>query len=120
MEKNVRMALLFDFFGELLTQKQRGYFQMYYDENLSLSEIAENEGITRQAVRDIIMRTENILEETEARTGIVKRFTEIQADISVIEGYLDEIAKLNKSRFKNGALLDLCNRISERLQFLKY
>ena len=119
MDKTVRMALLFDFFGELLTERQREYFSSYYNDNLTLSEIAENNGVSRQAVRDIVMRSEAILEDTEKKTRLLQRFTEMQSDISVIEGYLNEIATLNNSRFKNGMLLDLCNKIYDRLQYLK-
>jgi len=73
-DKALHMTMLFDFFGELLTEKQKEYFDLYYNEDLSLSEIAENEGISRQGVRDIIVRAENTLTETEAKTGIVKSF----------------------------------------------
>ncbi len=54
MEKTVYMSMLFDFYGELLTDKQKEYFGLYYNENLSLGEIAEIEGISRQGVRIIL------------------------------------------------------------------
>ena len=47
-----RMTMLFDFYGELLTERQKEFYQLYYDEDLSLAEIAENYGISRQGVRD--------------------------------------------------------------------
>lgn len=52
MAKNLEVSFLLDFYGEMLTQKQHDFLVYYYDEDLSLSEIAENEGITRQGVRD--------------------------------------------------------------------
>ena len=58
MAKNLEIALLFDFYGEMLTDKQRDVVELYYNDDLSLSEIAENEGITRQGVRDSIKRAE--------------------------------------------------------------
>jgi uncharacterized protein len=119
MDKTLHMTLLFDFFGELLTDKQREYFDLYYNENLSLSEIAENEGISRQGVRDIIVRAEAILTDTENKTGIVRRFSEMQADIGSIEVSIREIAALNQTRFKNGRLLELSNNINDRVQLLK-
>ncbi len=119
MEKTVHMSMLFDFFGELLTDKQKEYFDLYYNENLTLSEIAENDGISRQGVRDIIMRAEAILKETEQKTGIVKRYIEMQNDIAAIEGYLRDVNALNQARFKNGRLLELTNEIYDRLQLLK-
>jgi len=115
----VHMAMMYDFFGELLTDKQQEYFDLYYNENLTLSEIAQNEGISRQGVRDNIMRAEAILREIEQKTGIVKRYIEMQNEIAAIEGYLNEIASLNQLRFKNGRLLELSNDISDRLQLLK-
>ena len=51
-----RMTMLFDFYGELLTDRQKEFYDLYYNEDLSLSEIAENYGISRQGVRDVIVR----------------------------------------------------------------
>ena len=53
-----RMALLYDFYGDVLTERQKEFYDLYYNEDLSLSEIAENSGITRQGVRDVIVRAE--------------------------------------------------------------
>ena len=58
-----RMTMLFDFYGELLTERQKEFFDLYYNEDLSLSEIAENNGISRQGVRDVIVRAEAIMQE---------------------------------------------------------
>lgn len=74
--------MLYDFYGDLLTDKQREYYDLYHNEDLSLSEIAENVGITRQGVQDIISRAENTLMETERKIGIIKRFTEMQGQIA--------------------------------------
>ena len=84
-DKTLNMTLLFDFFGDLLTEKQREYFDLYYNEDLSLSEIAENAGISRQGVRDLIVRAENFLLETERKTGIVARFEQMQREIARAE-----------------------------------
>ena len=56
-----RMALLYDFYGDVLTDRQKEFYDLYYNEDLSLAEIAENYGITRQGVRDVIVRAEAIL-----------------------------------------------------------
>ena len=61
-----RMALLYDFYGDVLTERQKEFYDLYYNEDLSLSEIAENSGITRQGVRDVIVRAEAILTDLEA------------------------------------------------------
>lgn len=58
MAKNLEIAVLLDLYGDMLTEKQRDFLGYYYNDDLSLSEIAENEGITRQGVRDAIKRAE--------------------------------------------------------------
>ena len=62
-----RMAMLYDFYGDLLTDRQKEFYDLYYNEDLSLAEIAENYGITRQGVRDVIVRAEAYLTEIEER-----------------------------------------------------
>ena len=84
MAKNLEIALLFDFYGEMLTDKQRDVVELYYNDDLSLSEIAENEGITRQGVRDSIKRGEAVLLEMEERLGLAKRFRKMQDGIERI------------------------------------
>lgn len=84
-DKTFEMSLLFDFFGDLLTEKQRNCFDLYYNDDLSLSEIAEQAGISRQGVRDNILRAESALREYEEKTGVVRRFTETQTAISQLE-----------------------------------
>ena len=69
-----RMAMLFDFYGEMLTPRQKEFYDLYYHEDLSLGEIAENYGITRQGVRDVIVRAEAVLTELEDKTCLIKRF----------------------------------------------
>ena len=84
MAKNLEIALLFDFYGEMLTDKQRDVVELYYNDDLSLSEIAENEGITRQGVRDSIKRAETQLTEMEERLGLVRRFGEMREKLEEI------------------------------------
>ena len=73
MEKNVKVSMLCEVYGNLLTKKQLSILQDYYDKDLSLSEIAQNQEITRQAVRDIIKKGENKLFELEEKLGIMKK-----------------------------------------------
>ena len=68
-----RMTMLFDFYGDILTPRQRELFDLYYNEDLSLAEIAENCGISRQGVRDVIVRAENAMTELEDKTGLVRQ-----------------------------------------------
>lgn len=93
--KNMEMALLFDFYGDMLTDKQRDMVGLYYDADLSLSEIAENAGITRQGVRDAIKRAEAQLLEMEDRLGLARRFRDMQADLAEISVAAAEIQEIN-------------------------
>lgn len=95
MGKNLEISLLFDFYGDMLTEKQRDVVELYYDDDLSLSEIAENEGITRQGVRDSIKRAELQLLEMEERLGLARRFREIREKIAQIHVCASEIQGLN-------------------------
>ena len=71
--KTVRMGLLNDFYGQLLTPKQQRCIQLYYEADLSLAETAERFGSTRQAVYDLLKRTERLLEEYESKLGLLEK-----------------------------------------------
>ena len=77
-EKRITQSVLLDFYGELLTEKQRECFDLHCNEDLSLSEIAEQSGISRQGVWENIRRAEAQLNEYEKKTGIVSKFSEIR------------------------------------------
>lgn len=85
MGKNLEIALLLDFYGDMLTEKQRNMVDYYYNDDLSLAEIAENEGITRQGVRDSIKRAEAQMLEMEERLGLAERFRLICTQAEEIE-----------------------------------
>lgn len=89
----LQKTMLFDFYGDLLTHKQREYYDLYHNEDLSLSEIAESTGITRQGVYDIIARAEHTLMEMEEKTGIIRRFIEMQSEITKAVNLAEEIKK---------------------------
>jgi len=118
-DRGLELALLFDFFGELLTERQREYFELYHNQDLSLSEIAENEGISRQGVRDIIVRAEGILTETEKKTGVVEKYLRDQADIAAIDKLLEEMISLMEQGESGGRLLELATAARGRLQSLR-
>ncbi len=73
MAKDYTIAYLLDLYGPALTEKQRNLVDYYYNEDLSLSEISENEGITRQGARDSIKRAENQLREWEDKLGLLRQ-----------------------------------------------
>lgn len=84
-QESFAMSMLLDYYGALLTQKQKTYFDLYYNGDLSLAEIAEQEGISRQGVHDAISRAETLLLETEHSLGCVKRAQELRRILSSLE-----------------------------------
>ena len=91
MEKNVKVVLLFDFYRNMLTSRQAESIDLYYNEDLSLAEISEHMGITRQGVRDNIKRAENTLFDTEDRLGLASRFLKIKSDLLKIDDIIRDI-----------------------------
>lgn len=96
----VMRSMLFDFYGELLTDKQREYFDLRYNEDLSLGEIAEQCGISRQGVWDIIRRAETAMTEIEEKTGLIKRFIERNAQIDELQNELKSIGVTDEGIMK--------------------
>ena len=107
--KAYRMAMLYDFYGELLTDRQRDFFELHYNEDLSLAEIAEHYDITRQGVHDALTRAEALLTDMEEQTGLVGRYETVQARLREIEDAAAEITKLN--RYGNDEITTLAERI---------
>lgn len=85
MAKDLEMGYLLDFYGEVLTEKQREMLRQYYHDDLSLSEIGENFGITRQGARDAIKHGENSLLELEQKVGFAARYRQIQQTLEELE-----------------------------------
>lgn len=75
--KDLNISLLLDFYGNLLPEKQLDMMEQYYGEDLSLSEIAHNSGITRQGVHDNIKRAATELKQFEEKLGLISRFSDI-------------------------------------------
>ncbi|MBR5235992.1 MAG: DNA-binding protein [Clostridia bacterium] len=84
MSKDLSIAMLYDFYGELLTPKQAQAIDLYYNEDLSLAEIAEPMEISRQGVRDTIKRGEKLLFSMEERLGLVNRFMNLEEEMQEI------------------------------------
>ena len=84
-------SLLLDFYGELLTEKQREYCDLHWNEDYSLGEIAQLGGLSRQGVWDILRRAEGAVQEFETKTGLVRRHLERRAQIETIRGKLEAL-----------------------------
>ena len=107
LEKTTRMNYLYDFYHSLLTPKQRNYMSLYYLDDFSLGEIAENFNVSRQAIYDNIKRTESMMEDYERKLGLFQKFKErtrlisefkkkIEQDDPGKDELLDWIRKLEK------------------------
>lgn len=114
-----RMAMLFDFYGDMLTERQREFYDLYYNEDLSLSEIAENYGISRQGVRDVIVRAEATLTELEDKTGIIRRFHVMQDQLKNVQRAVTDISQRNTQQYQDEEIENLVKEINAILDQLR-
>lgn len=112
MEKNVEISILCEMYGQLLTEKQYIFLVDYYNNDLSLSEIAENDGITRQAVRDVIKKGENKLFEIEKKLGFMKKTMQQKQQIDVILTELQKIKDTSSDKKMNRILEDVRKKLN--------
>lgn len=111
MEKQVKIALLLDIYGSLLTEKQYNLLNDYYNNDFSLSEIAENEGITRQAVRDNLLKGENNLWEYDEKLSMLKKKTR---DQNILDNSIEELNLIiNDRKIDSEAIKIIKNVIRE-------
>ena len=96
-ENAFEMCFLFDFYGAMLTSRQQEIFDLYYNDDLSLSEISEQMRISRQAVRDSITRSKNLMNDFERRLGLVERFKKSSEAFRRINELAGELMELNRS-----------------------
>ena len=107
MEKKVEVSMLLQIYGELLTEKQYRVIDYYYNEDLSLSEIAENEEITRQGVRDIIKKGEKKLFEYEEKLLFMKKTINQEQKIQQVLWNLTKIQKDSSDKQVNSILEEI-------------
>ncbi len=113
MEKNIEVSLLLDFYGELLKPSGREATYLYYNDDLSLSEIAEEVGITRQGVRDSIRRTERQLFSFEEKLGLLSRFRELETGLDDIARTARTIAEQSDSNELSSLAQSIIQRVGE-------
>ena len=98
MEKSrLEHSMLLDFYGDLLTSKQRECYSLYYNEDLSLSEIAEMRGISRQGVWDNIRHAEESMRSVEEKTGLIARFKQTRAGLAELKAMIGEMEPAEKA-----------------------
>ena len=121
MAKDLRISYLLDFYGEMLTETQREAVDAYYNQDMSLSEIAADRDISRQGVRDAIKRAEQQLTDMEERLGLCRRFEDMQKKLEEVCDRALDIQELNALHggveeidLRVARILDLCKEIVER------
>ena len=117
--KPLEMSLLFDFYGETLTEKQRELFDLYYNEDLSLAEIAEHAGITRQGVRDSIKRAEHALREMEDKLGLVARYGGTERCAEELMREVERLRALNAGTLHSSEAEEIASRMASLLDQLR-
>ena len=90
MDKILEQALLYDFYGELLTTHQKEVYEQFIEDDLSLGEIAQSEGISRQGVHDLVRRCQRALEGYEEKLHLVERFLAVKEKVGEIDRMLEE------------------------------
>lgn len=109
--KNLEISYLMDFYGNLLKDKQRDIMQLYYQEDLSLAEIAAEVGITRQGVRDNIVRAEKELLHFETALGLWEKFSRITENLSAIRDMVHPGVCLTEEQYKQ--VTDLIDEVEK-------
>ena len=94
-EKMIEISMLYDFYGQLLTAKQRELLKLYHEDNYSLSEIAEEYNISRQGVHDAVKKAEKALHEYESKLGLIRKFTATEEAIGKIDGGINRLMQEN-------------------------
>lgn len=114
MDDALQMALLLDYYGGMLTKKQAEYFDMRYNQDLSLSEIAASQGVSRQAVYDNLNRTEVVLRRMEEKIGFLKRDAQVRQSAGEILAAAEELKASS-----DPAVSALARRIAAAAEILK-
>ncbi|HIT19564.1 MAG TPA: YlxM family DNA-binding protein [Candidatus Fimivivens faecavium] len=111
MAKDLEISVLYDFYGDMLTEKQQEVIELYYNEDLSLAEIAAHSHITRQGVRDSIKRAEAQLREFEEMLGLAERFHEFRDAFLEISKSAKEIGQINSKFYFSKEIADRAGKI---------
>lgn len=108
MPKDLEISYLIDFYGDVLTPKQKDVMEQYYNNDFSLAEIAENFGITRQGVRDSIKRGESILLDLEDKVGFAARYRTVREKLQQLEDLTGCIDSRNQETYPPSAEIGDC------------
>lgn len=107
LDKITQTSLLYDFYGQLLTKRQQEVMELYHDENLSLSEIAQEFSISRQGVHDTLKNAEKLLQSYEEKLGLVEKFQRSRDAIQAIDKVIDQIVAESRDARLTGRLQNI-------------
>ena len=117
--KDLKISLLLDFYGAVLTDKQLDALELYYNEDLSLAEIAQHTKITRQGVRDAIKRGEAILLEMEEKLGFYRKYYNLEDKIDTMINLTENIKDINSRHCYSKEITEFCDDINNILNEIK-
>ncbi len=115
-EERLVRSMLLDFYGELLTPRQRECYDLHYNEDLSLSEIAEQCGISRQGAWDNIRRASEALEGFEAKTGLLSRFMKTENRLRALQSILMELNAESEDKENRKIIRDALEEVKSLLK----
>jgi len=115
MDEILKYALLYDFYGELLTEKQKTVFEYFHLNDFSLTEIAQQLNISRQAVRDLLKRTEAILDGYEKKLALVEKFSVQKSMVRKIKLLAEEIETAEKDDSKITGKIEQIKTIADEI-----
>lgn len=113
--KDLKISLLMDFYGGILTDKQLDALELYYNEDLSLAEIAQHTKITRQGVRDSIKRGEAILLEMEEKLGFYQKYAQVDDKAAAVINLTENIKDINSRHSYSKEIAEFCDDILNEL-----
>lgn len=119
-EKNMNISFLLDFYGDVLSDKQREILDLYYNEDLSLAEIAESNGLTRQGVRHVIKKAEDQLLFLETKLGLANRFVKLGHAYSSIADNLSSVSAMIENDAPKHEITELLGAEIEKIKALEF
>ena len=113
MKEIARRALLYDFYGELLTDHQKKVYEDAVMNDFSLSELAEEYGVSRQGIHDLLKRCDAILEGYEEKLGLIKRFDALKSTAKSIQGDLESVKEISSKKERNRLIEEIQKKITD-------
>ena len=111
-QKNMKISLLIDFYGELLSEHKKEAVELYYNEDLSLAAIAEQMGISRQGVHDLVKKSEALLSGYEEKLGLAKRFSDAKTSLESLSSELVKFADTDDNAERAARLREIADGLS--------